>query len=70
MALATDVAAGLSYMEHMRYIHKYIHHIHSILHTHHIILFLYLHVSCRDVAARNCIVMQNLSVKITGVYFM
>jgi serine/threonine protein kinase len=40
VALVTDVAAGLAYMESMDYVH-------------------------RDVAARNCIVTQNLSAKIT-----
>lgn len=41
VAMATDVAAGLGYLESLGYVH-------------------------RDVAARNCMVTQNLSVKLTG----
>lgn len=40
IAMATDIASGLSYLESMQYIH-------------------------RDVAARNCVVSQNLGVKVT-----
>ena len=42
VAMATDAASGLAYLERVGYVHK-------------------------DVAARNCIVTQDLSVKITGI---
>jgi len=41
VAMATDAASGLAYLESLKYVHK-------------------------DVAARNCIVTQNLGVKVTG----
>ena len=43
VAMSTDAASGLAYLERVGYVHK-------------------------DVAARNCIVTQDLSVKITGKY--